>query len=94
MTTLELQTMAIRVREDILTCVHSAGSGHLGGSLSAADIFTCLYFDVLNIDPENPQLRLGIQDEFGQSGPGAALLEHYGLDAGGIYRQVSGFLKK
>lgn len=54
MTSLELQKMALRVREDILTSVHSAGSGHPGGSLSAADLFTCLYFDVLNIDPQKP----------------------------------------
>ena len=53
MTSLELKKKSLAVREDILTGVHSAKSGHPGGSLSAADIFTCLYFEVLRIDPEN-----------------------------------------
>ena len=55
MTSLELKKKSLAVREDILTGVHSAKSGHPGGSLSAADIFTCLYFEILRIDPENPQ---------------------------------------
>ena len=54
MTTLELQKIANEVRKGIVTSVHSAKAGHPGGSLSAADIFTCLYFDELNIDPKNP----------------------------------------
>ena len=54
MTTLELQKMAVEVRKGILTAVHSAKSGHPGGSLSAADVFTYLYFEEMNIDPKNP----------------------------------------
>ena len=44
MTNLELQKMAVEVRKGIITGVHSAKAGHPGGSLSAADIFTYLYF--------------------------------------------------
>ncbi|MGN0362862.1 MAG: transketolase [Bilifractor sp.] len=56
MENLELQKIANAVRKDIVTAVHSAKSGHPGGSLGAADIFTYLYFEELkNIDPKNPQ---------------------------------------
>ncbi len=54
MNNLELQKMANQVRKGIVSSVHSAKAGHPGGSLSAADIFTYLYFEELNIDPENP----------------------------------------
>lgn len=54
MNKLELQKMAVEVRKGIVTGVHSAKSGHPGGSLSAADIFTYLFFEELNIDPKNP----------------------------------------
>lgn len=54
MNTLELQKVANEVRKGIVTAVHSAKSGHPGGSLSAADIFTYLYFEEMNVDPENP----------------------------------------
>lgn len=54
MNTLELQKMAVEVRKGIIASVHAAKSGHPGGSLSAADIFTYLYFEELNIDPKNP----------------------------------------
>ncbi len=54
MNTLELKKMANEVRKGIVTSVHSAKAGHPGGSLSAADIFTYLYFEELNIDPKNP----------------------------------------
>lgn len=55
MTILELQKMAVEVRKGIVTGVHSAKAGHPGGSLSAADVFTYLYFEEMNIDPENPK---------------------------------------
>ena len=55
MENLELQKIAITVRQDIVTAVYSAKSGHPGGSLSAADIFTYLYFEEMNIDPKNPK---------------------------------------
>lgn len=47
--------MAVEVRKGIVTSVHSAKAGHPGGSLSAADIFTYLYFEEMNIDPANPK---------------------------------------
>ena len=54
MNTLELQKMANEVRKSIITAVHSSKAGHPGGSLSAADLFTYLYFEEMNIDPQNP----------------------------------------
>lgn len=50
-----LRLTAIRVREGILTATHGAKAGHPGGSLSAADLFTYLYFQELRIDPKNPR---------------------------------------
>ena len=55
MTTLELQKKALEVRKGIVSSVHSAKAGHPGGSLSAADIFTYLYFEELNVDPADPK---------------------------------------
>lgn len=55
MTNLELQKVANEVRKGIVTAVHSAKAGHPGGSLSAADIFTYLYFEEMNIDPKDPK---------------------------------------
>ena len=52
MNTVELQKMANDIRKGIVTAVHSAKSGHPGGSLSAADIFTYLYFEEMNVDPK------------------------------------------
>ena len=49
-----LQEKAKDVRIDIIRQIHSAGSGHPGGSLSAADIITYLYFAEMNIDPQDP----------------------------------------
>ena len=46
---LELQKVANEVRKDIVTAVHAAKAGHPGGSLSAADVFTYLYFEEMNI---------------------------------------------
>ena len=55
MNKLELQKKANEVRKGIVTAVHSAKAGHPGGSLSAADIFTYLYFEEMNIDPKDPK---------------------------------------
>lgn len=55
MTNLELQKTANEVRKGIVTAVHSAKAGHPGGSLSAADMFTYLYFEEMNIDPADPK---------------------------------------
>ena len=51
----DLSAPANEVRKGIVTAVHSAKAGHPGGSLSAADIFTYLYFEEMNIDPKNPK---------------------------------------
>ena len=50
----DLTQTACKVRMGILEATHAARSGHPGGSLSAADLFTYLYFQELNIDPKNP----------------------------------------
>ena len=55
MNKLELQKTANEVRKGIVTAVHAAKAGHPGGSLSAADLFTYLYFEEMNIDPELPE---------------------------------------
>lgn len=55
MNNLELAKHANQVRKGIIKGVHSAKAGHPGGSLSAADIYTFLYFEELNIDPKNPK---------------------------------------
>jgi transketolase len=51
----ELEVMAKKLRRHIIEMIGRAGSGHPGGSLSAADIVTCLYFNVLRHDPVNPK---------------------------------------
>ena len=55
MNKLELMKMANEVRKGVVTAVHSAKSGHPGGSLSAADIYTYLYFEEMNVDPKDPK---------------------------------------
>ena len=55
MTTSELKKIAVKVRKGIITGTYHAKSGHPGGSLSSAEIFTYLYFNEMNIDPKNPQ---------------------------------------
>lgn len=56
MNTLELEKMANEIRKSILTEVHCAKCGHPGGSLSAADMMTYLYFEEMNIDPSRPDM--------------------------------------
>ena len=51
-----LEAKAREVRRSIVEMVHAAQSGHCGGSLSAADFVTALYFDLMNVDPENPRM--------------------------------------
>jgi transketolase len=55
LSTTELKEMAKKLRRHVITMIATAGSGHPGGSLSAADIITALYFKVLRFNPENPQ---------------------------------------
>lgn len=52
---LRLEAQAKEIRKEILTMIHTAQSGHPGGSLSATDLMTALYFDELNLDPRNPR---------------------------------------
>ena len=77
-----LQLTAVSVREGILTGTHAAKAGHPGGSLSAADMFTYLYFKELRVDPKNP--RWDDRDRFvlskGHTAPGLyAALAHRGF---------------
>lgn len=53
----ELKETARKIRVDVICAIHEAGSGHPGGSLSATDILTALYFDTMNIDPKNPKME-------------------------------------
>ena len=55
MNKLELQKTANEIRKGIVTAVHSAKAGHPGGSLSATELFTYLYFEEMNIDPKEPK---------------------------------------
>ncbi|MDO4302532.1 MAG: transketolase [Bacillota bacterium] len=82
MNNLELKKMANEVRKGIVTAVHSAKAGHPGGSLSAADIYTYLYFEEMNIDPQNP--KMADRDRFvlskGHTAPGLySTLAHRGF---------------
>ena len=76
---LKLMKTANEVRKGIVTSLHSAKAGHPGGSLSAADLFTYLYFEELNVDPKDP--KKADRDRFvlskGHTAPGlyAALAE-------------------
>lgn len=52
---LELKKISNQIRQDIISMIYQAGSGHPGGSLGMADIFTALYFEILKHDPQNPE---------------------------------------
>ncbi|MBQ6834138.1 MAG: transketolase [Lachnospiraceae bacterium] len=78
---LELQKIANEVRKSIVTAVHAAKAGHPGGSLSAADVYTYLYFAEMNIDPKDP--KKADRDRFvlskGHTAPGLySVLAHRG----------------
>lgn len=82
MTNLELQKIANEVRKGIIEGVYNAKAGHPGGSLSAADIYTFLYFEEMNVDPRNPDMDS--RDRFvlskGHAAPGLyAALAHKGF---------------
>ena len=78
----QLQIAACKVRMGVLSATHGAKAGHPGGSLSAADVFTYLYFKELNVDPKQPKLET--RDRFvlskGHTAPGLyAALAHRGF---------------
>ena len=78
----QLAITACKVRMGIIEAVHAAKCGHPGGSLSAADLFTCLYFKEMNVDPKNPKWE--DRDRFvlskGHTAPGLyAALAHRGF---------------
>ena len=78
----QLQVIACKVRMGIIESTHAAKCGHPGGSMSAADMFTYLYFKELNVDPRNPKWDL--RDRFvlskGHCAPGLyAALAHRGF---------------
>ena len=63
---LALKKTANEVRKGIVTAVHSAKSGHPGGSLSAADLLTYLYFEEMNIDPKEKPVTMYTQEDVDQ----------------------------
>lgn len=71
MSYVDLEKTAANIRTGIVKAIGAAGSGHPGGSLSAADIVTALYFKEMNIDPKNPKME--VRDKFilskGHAGP-------------------------
>jgi len=78
----QLQILACKVRMGIIESTHAAKCGHPGGSMSAAELFTYLYFKELNVDPKNPKWEL--RDRFvlskGHCAPGLyAALAHRGF---------------
>ena len=84
----QLEITACKVRMGIIEGVHSAKSGHPGGSLSCADILTYLYFKHMNIDPANPKKptetvlcfqRVTLRPRFTQPLPTAVILTYHCL---------------
>ena len=76
-----LNQIAKEIRRLTLKCISSFGSGHIGGSLSIADVMTVLYFDVMNIDPKDPKKenRVRLVVSKGHAGPVVyATLAHRG----------------
>ena len=92
MTNLELQQKAVEVRKGIIEGVHAAKSGHPGGSLSAAEVFTYLYFEEMNVDPKDP--KMANRDRFvlskGHTAPGlyAALAKDF---SNGRYEDITSY---
>lgn len=77
------EDLAAKVRVDIIKAVHMAGSGHPGGSLSAADLVTALYFKEMNIDPKNPKMEN--RDKFVLSKGHAGPVQYAALGERGYY---------
>ncbi|MHC1578568.1 MAG: transketolase [Dehalococcoidia bacterium] len=83
MSATELTEMARKLRRDVIAMIATAGSGHPGGSLSAADVITALYFKVLRHDPENP--RWSERDRFILSKGHAAPILYAALAEAGYF---------
>ena len=95
----QLKELATKVRLGAVTAVHSASSGHPGGSLSIADVLTYLYFEEMNIDPKNPKWE--DRDRFvlskGHTSPALyAVLAHRGffpVEDLTTFRQIDSYLQ-
>ena len=81
----EYEKIASKIREDVIKEVHSAGSGHPGGSLSAADIVTALYFKEMKVDPDNPDMEG--RDKFILSKGHAAPVQYAALAEKGYFEK-------
>lgn len=79
----KFEKIASQIRIDVIEQVHSAGSGHPGGSLSAADIVTALYFKEMNIDPKEPAMKG--RDKFVLSKGHAAPVQYAALAERGYF---------
>ena len=96
---LKLKELATKVRLGAVSAVHSASSGHPGGSLSIADVLTYLYFEEMNIDPKNPKWE--DRDRFvlskGHTAPGLySVLAHRGyfpVEDLTTFRQATSYLQ-
>ena len=88
-----LNEIASIIRKDIVTMIHGAKSGHPGGSLSAVEILTALYFDEMNIDPTNPKME--DRDRFVLSKGHAAPVLYATLAERGFFnrKELDGFRK-
>ncbi|MBQ7606301.1 MAG: transketolase, partial [Firmicutes bacterium] len=80
----KFEQMAANVRTGVIKAIAAAGSGHPGGSLSAADIVTALYFNEMNIDPSNP--KMGGRDRFILSKGHAGPVQYAALALRGYFR--------
>ena len=81
---LELKKRANDVRKGIIEAVHGAKAGHPGGSLSAADIFTYLYFEEMHIDPSHP--KMGTASSFRKDIPRPACIPPWPTGAISLWR--------
>lgn len=77
------EDMARRIRTDVIKAISQAGSGHPGGSLSAADIITALYFGEMRIDPADPKMKG--RDKFILSKGHAAPVQYAALGERGFF---------
>lgn len=53
-----LENKAIQIRKELLQMIYNSGTGHTGGSLSSVDILVALYYEIMEIDPQNPKWEL------------------------------------